>query len=124
MFILSQNKERLYNLTGHIEGIGYEETQEHSRGKKEDQIRHTLMVFDGCAEEVAEYETKEDCMIVLYAIYKAIEQDAKCAELPKKEEMAEQREIIKQFMEANKQIENETAEFLNEIFKEFKEFTE
>lgn len=82
------------------------------------------MVFDGCAEEVAEYETKEDCMIVLYAIYKAIEQDAKCAELPKKEKMAGQREIIKQFMETNKQIENETAEFLNEIFKEFKEFTE
>ena len=26
MFILSQNKEKLYNLSGHIEGIGYEET--------------------------------------------------------------------------------------------------
>ena len=119
MFILSQNKERLYNLTGHIEGIGYEEIQEHSRGKKEDQIRHTLMVFDGYAEEVAEYETKEDCMIVLYAIYKAIEQDVKCAELPKKEEVAEQRELIKQFMAAGGQIASDAAKFLKDIFKEF-----
>ena len=74
MFILSQNKEKLYNLSGHIEGIGYEETKEHTKGKKEDKIRHTLMVYDGCCEEVAEYETKEDCMLILYAIFKAIEQ--------------------------------------------------
>lgn len=79
------------------------------------------MVFDGCAEEVAEYETKEDCMIVLYAIYKAIEQDAKCAELPKKEEMAEQRELIKQYMAAGKQIANGAAELLKDILKEFNE---
>ena len=43
MFILSQNKEKLYNLSGHIEGIGYEETKEYTKGKKEDKIRHTLM---------------------------------------------------------------------------------
>lgn len=55
MFILSQNKEKLYNLSGHIEGIGYEETKEYVKGKKEDKIRHTLMVYDGCCEEVAEY---------------------------------------------------------------------
>ena len=55
MFILSQNKEKLYNLSGHIEGIGYEETKEYTKGKKEDKIRHTLMVYDGCCEEVAEY---------------------------------------------------------------------
>ena len=54
MFILSQNKEKLYNLSGHIEGIGYEETKEHVKGKKEDKIRHTLMVYDGLCEEVAE----------------------------------------------------------------------
>lgn len=40
MFILSQNKEKLYNLSGHIEGIGYEETKEYVKGKKEDKIRH------------------------------------------------------------------------------------
>ena len=54
MFILSQNKEKLYNLSGHIEGIGYEETKEYAKGKKEDKIRHTLMVYDGLCEEVAE----------------------------------------------------------------------
>ena len=43
MFILSQNKEKLYNLSGHIEGIGYEETKEYTKGKKEDKIRHTIM---------------------------------------------------------------------------------
>lgn len=31
MFILSQNKEKLYNLSGHIEGIGYEETKEYTK---------------------------------------------------------------------------------------------
>lgn len=51
MFILSQNKEKLYNLSGHIEGIGYEETKEHVKGKKEDKIRHTLMVYDGLAKK-------------------------------------------------------------------------
>lgn len=47
MFILSQNKEKLYNLSGHIEGIGYEETKEYAKGKKEDKIRHTLLVYNG-----------------------------------------------------------------------------
>ena len=90
MFILSQNKEKLYNLSGHIEGIGYEETKEHVKGKKEDKIRHTLMVYDGLCEEVAEYETKEDCMLILYAIFKAIEQGTNTLELPTREETAEQ----------------------------------
>lgn len=40
MFILSQNKEKLYNLSGHIEGIGYEETKEYTKGKKEDKMKH------------------------------------------------------------------------------------
>lgn len=34
MFILSQNKEKLYNLSGHIEGIGYEETKEYTKWRK------------------------------------------------------------------------------------------
>lgn len=72
MFILSQDKTRIFNMQGHIEGIGYEE-ENFKKGKKEE-IRHTIQVFDGCAEEIAEYECKEDCLIVLYAIFKAIEQ--------------------------------------------------
>lgn len=90
MFILSQDKTRIFNMQGHIEGIGYEE-ENFKKGKKEE-IRHTIQVFDGCAEEIAEYECKEDCLIVLYAIFKAIEQGGKTAELPTQEKMKEQRE--------------------------------
>lgn len=87
MFILSQDKTRIFNMQGHIEGIGYEE-ENFKKGKKEE-IRHTIQVFDGCAEEIAEYECKEDCLLVLYAIFKAIEQGGKTADhlnsLPSKE---------------------------------------
>ena len=114
MFILSQNKEKLYNLSGHIEGIGYEETKEYAKGKKEDKIRHTLMVYDGCCEEVAEYETKEDCMLIMYAVFKAMEQGVK---LPTQEETAKQKELMKQFIEAGGEIAKEATEFLKEMFK-------
>lgn len=117
MFILSQNKEKLFNMTGHIEGIGYEETKEYHRKGKEGKIKHTLMVFDGCAEEVAEYETKEDCLLVLCAVFKAAEQDMKALELPTKEDMAEQKELIKRYIEAGGQIAKEAAEVLKDIFK-------
>ena len=105
MFILSQDKTRIFNMQGHIEGIGYEE-ENFKKGKKEE-IRHTIQVFDGCAEEIAEYECKEDCLIVLYAIFKAIEQGSKTAELPAREEMKEQREALKQYLESGKKLTEE-----------------
>lgn len=71
MFILSQDKTRIFNTSGHIEGIGYKE-ENFKEGKKEE-IRHTIQVFGGCAEEIAEYKCKEDCLLVLYAIFNAIE---------------------------------------------------
>ena len=117
MFILSQNKEKLYNLSGHIEGIGYEETKEYTKGKKEDKIRHTLMVYDGCCEEVAEYETKEDCMLILYAVFKTMEQGTNALELPTQEETAKQKELMKQFIEAGGEIAKEATELLKEMFK-------
>ena len=117
MFILSQNKEKLYNLSGHIEGIGYEEAKEYVRGKKEDKIRHTLMVYDGLCEEVAEYETKEDCMLILYAVFKAMEQGMNALELPTQEETAKQKELMKQFIEAGGEIAKEATELLKEMFK-------
>ena len=67
MFILSQNKEKLYNLSGHIEGIGYEETKEYTKGKKEDKIRHTLMVYQVNSVEhlqrnpVSDHKPDPDC---------------------------------------------------------------
>lgn len=51
MFILSQDKTRIFNTSGHIEGIGYKE-ENFKEGKKEE-IRHTIQVFGGCAEEIA-----------------------------------------------------------------------
>ena len=113
MFILSQDKTRIFNMQGHIEGIGYEE-ENFKKGKKEE-IRHTIQVFDGCAEEIAEYECKEDCLIVLYAIFKAIEQGSKTAELPAREEMKEQREALKQYLESGKKLTEWTAELLKEL---------
>ena len=44
MFILSQDKTRIFNMQGHIEGIGYEE-ENFKKGKKEE-IRHTIQVFE------------------------------------------------------------------------------
>ena len=86
MYILSQDKTRIYNMSGHIEGIGYEESKDYKQRKTEN-IRHTIQVFDGCAEEIAEFKTKEDCMLVIYAIFKGMEQDSKAVEIPTQEEM-------------------------------------
>ena len=46
MYILSQDKTRIYNMSGHIEGIGYEESKDYKQRKSEN-IRHTIQVFDG-----------------------------------------------------------------------------
>ena len=113
MFILSQDKTRIFNTSGHIEGIGYKE-ENFKEGKKEE-IRHTIQVFGGCAEEIAEYKCKEDCLLVLYAIFNAIEQGGKTAELPTQEEMKEQREALKQYLESGKKLTEWTAELLKEL---------
>ena len=98
MYILSQDKTRIYNMSGHIEGIGYEESKDYKQRKTEN-IRHTIQVFDGCAEEIAEFKTKEDCMLVIYAIFKGMEQDSKAVEIPTQEEMEKQKDLIKQLAE-------------------------
>lgn len=113
MFILSQDKTRIFNTSGHIEGIGYKE-ENFKEGKKEE-IRHTIQVFGGCAEKIAEYKCKEDCLLVLYAIFNAIEQGGKTAELPTQEEMKEQREALKQYLESGKKLTEWTAELLKEL---------
>lgn len=106
-------KARIFNTSGHIEGIGYKE-ENFKEGKKEE-IRHTIQVFGGCAEEIAEYKCKEDCLLVLYAIFNAIEQGGKTAELPTQEEMKEQREALKQYLESGKKLTEWTAELLKEL---------
>lgn len=102
MYILSQDKTRIYNMSGHIEGIGYEESKDYKQRKTEN-IRHTIQVFDGCAEEIAEFKTKEDCMLVIYAIFKGMEQDSKAVEIPTQEEMEKQKDLIKQLAEAGQE---------------------
>ena len=39
MYILSQDKTRIYNMSGHIEGIGYKESKDYKQRKSEN-IRH------------------------------------------------------------------------------------
>lgn len=53
---------------------------------------------------------------MLYAIFKAIEQGGKTAELPTQEEMEEQREALKQYLESGKKLTEWTAELLKELF--------
>lgn len=50
-----------------------------------------------------------------YAIFKAIEQGSKTAELPAREEMKEQREALKQYLESGKKLTEWTAELLKEL---------
>ena len=65
--------------------------------------------------QIAEYKCKEDCLLVLYAIFNAIEQGGKTAELPTQEEMKEQREALKQYLESGKKLTEWTAELLKEL---------
>lgn len=100
-YILSQNGEKLYNMNGHIEAIGYEEGQDYGRRRgKEETIRHTIQVYDGCMEEVAEYQTKEDCLKVINLIALAVENTEKgniMIKLPTKEELTGIMKTIEQF---------------------------
>lgn len=34
-------------------------------GRKQETVRHTICISDGCLEEIAEYPTKERCLQVL-----------------------------------------------------------
>ncbi len=115
MYILSQDKTRIYNMSGHIEGIGYEESKDYKQRKTEN-IRHTIQVFDGCAEEIAEFKTKEDCMLVIYVIFKGMEQDSKAVEIPTQEEMEKQKDLIKQLAEAGQEVAAGIEDLLKEMF--------
>lgn len=122
-YILSQNREKLYNMSGHIEGLGYEETHDYrqtAKGRKrEETARHTLHVFDGCAEEVAEYDTKEDCLQVLrmcaFAISNSADNNA-VYELPTREELPDRKKVYEQLNGMYKQTAGQVSEGLKELF--------
>lgn len=63
MLIVSQNKEKAFFMGQAFNALEYHETIVR-KGKKE-QVRHTICISDGCLEEVAEYESKERCLLVL-----------------------------------------------------------
>ena len=122
-YILSQNREKLYNMNGHIEGIGYEEEYECTRttrgAGKEKAIHHTLCVYDGCSEEVAEYATKEDCLQVLrmcaFAISNSADNNA-VYEMPTQEELPDRKKAYEQLSGMYKQAAGEVSESLKELF--------
>lgn len=68
------------------------------------------------AEEIAEFKTKEDCMLVIYAIFKGMEQDSKAVEVPTQEEMEKQKDLIKQLAEAGQEVAAGIEDLLKEMF--------
>lgn len=68
------------------------------------------------AEEIAEFKTKEDCMLVIYAIFKGMEQDSKAVEIPTQEEMEKQKDLIKQLAEAGQEVAAGIEDLLKEMF--------
>lgn len=126
-YILSQNKERLYNMNGHIEGLGYEEDQSYKQAKKgakkEETTRHIICVYDGCMEEVAEYQTKEDCMKVLKVITFAIKtgNGNTVCELPTQEELQTMWKECEQLQEMLKDAAGNVADGLKELLEALKD---
>lgn len=127
-YVLSQNREKLYNLNGHIEGIGYEETHDYKRTaggkKKEETARHTLQVFDGCAEEIAEYATKEDCLKVLRVCAFAISNNTDgnvVYEMPTQEELPEILKAFEYLAGMYKEAAGQVSDGLKELFDALKE---
>lgn len=63
MILVSQDGERVLWFGRAFNALEYSE-QIDKKGKQET-IRHTICISDGCLEEVAEYESKERCLQVL-----------------------------------------------------------
>lgn len=66
VYIRSQNKEKLYVLSGGYTALEYVEY-----AKKEKEKHHTIRIGNGCTEVIGEYATKERCLEVLDEIQKA-----------------------------------------------------
>lgn len=64
IYIRSQNKEKLYRFGISFNCLEYSsETRNNKR--KEETIRHTICISDGCLEEIGEYESKERCIEII-----------------------------------------------------------
>lgn len=127
-YILSQNKESLYNMDGRIKKLGYEEKSNYKLTSKEveeeETTRHTICVYGACnGEEVAEYQTKEDCMKVLKVITFAIKTgngNIVC-ELPTQEELQTVWKGCEQLQEVLKDAVGSAADGLKELLEALKD---
>lgn len=63
MIIVSQNKERVLWFGRAFNALEYNE--DISKKGKQETVRHTICISDGCLEEIAEYDSKERCLAVL-----------------------------------------------------------
>lgn len=126
-YILSQNREKLYNLNGHIEGIGYEEVHDcirKNRAKEERVVRHAICVFDGCTEEVAEYDTKEDCLKVIEMCMFAIQNNTSenaVYSMPTKEQLPDLTKMHEQLAGMYREAAGQVNDGLKELFDVLKE---
>ena len=120
-YILSQNKESLYNMDGRIKKLGYEEKSNYKltskEAEEEETTRHTICVYDGCTEEVAEYETKEDCIKVLKVIAFAIKtgNGNTVCELPTQEELQTTWKECEQMLEMLKDAAGSVMDSMKEL---------
>ena len=53
MYILSQDKTRIYNMSGHIEGIGYEESKEIPTQEEMEKQKDLIKQLAEAGQEVA-----------------------------------------------------------------------
>lgn len=61
-FVLSQNREKLYNMSKG--NIRYSEMYDYKDGERIETPRHVIVISHGVGE-IAEYDTKEDCLKVI-----------------------------------------------------------
>lgn len=80
MWIMSQNKENLFNIDK-FQGIEYGTTRNHKhrKGGEPPEDIPTLFLSDGCLEQLGRYETKERCLEILEDIANMYQYANECA---------------------------------------------
>lgn len=111
-------------MSGYIEGIGYMKKYGHKQmenaRKKEGEERHTLQIFTKYGDEVAEYQTKEECLKVLQMIafnVKQVENGNIMVQLPTQEELPDVLKTWEQLQGMFKQAAGEVSDGLKELFE-------
>jgi len=112
LYLLSQNKEKIFNLE--LQSIEYMDTRS---WKKDAEPLHSVCVTYGTTETAAEYGTKEDCLLVIYTIGKAIEQGAKYVEMPSQKEVDEVKEQMQEWAYMEETAKAGAADALKDIVR-------